>query len=142
MSTRLSDAKITEVDPSGVGVGGIEEGGFYSTRPRTEEDRNKKWVINMDTVERGWRDERDAAQRALKPPKTGPFTPDEDEQIKRLVNEWPAGKRGMWAYVGRRVNRHEQHCMLRWTQHINAEYQETKEKSVDIIRDSEYNGRP
>jgi hypothetical protein len=132
MSTEDSNA-------SGVGVGGTEEGGFYSVGKKDFiHPIDTPYVVDlpdMRYVERGYSDKKAKAIRDAKRQIPGdvPFTQAEDDMIRKMVGE-SDGKRGLWVAIGAHLNRHEQHCLYRWTQVLNADY---KPDYKDIVRDNE-----
>lgn len=54
--------------------------------------------------------------------------------IRKMVAEHIPGKRGLWVGIGKALNRHEQHCLVRWTQVLNSDF---KPDYKDIVRDNE-----
>mmetsp|Transcript_19368 Transcript_19368/g.32848 ORF Transcript_19368/g.32848 Transcript_19368/m.32848 type:complete len:180 (+) Transcript_19368:92-631(+) len=138
LASSLKDGKPDSDDfnYSGVGSGGIEEGGFYSIGKKGHVPSiHEKAVVklpDMRTVERGFSDRRLAQERANANYKEGDFTKEEDDLILQMVKE-SDGTRGLWVRIGKALNRHEQHCLYRYTQVLNADY---KPEYKDIVNDN------
>eukprot|EP01038_Epipyxis_sp_PR26KG_P005055 gene5055-7056_t len=106
-------------------------------KPKITEDAVIK-LPSMATVERGFKDFRNpdgtmSSERRDIPVKSGPWSKEEEEKLKRLITSEPPGTRGTMARVAKSLNRTIMDCSTHWNQVVNPV---VDSHHKDIVNDS------